>query len=66
MSERPHEFARMKQLLLSTRGTQHLDDLKRMIRKWPTPGAPGQDGINRALIRALDEMHRRLDVLLKI
>ncbi len=66
MSEQDHRMYRMKQILLHTRGTQHLDALKRMVRNWRTPGAPGQDGVNRALIRAVDELHNRLDALLKI
>jgi len=66
MTRASHEITRLKQILLSTRDRRHLDRLKRLVRKWQSPGAPGQDAVNRALIRSMDELHQRLDGLLRI
>ncbi len=66
MTSSEHQFIRMKQLLMSTADKPKLYALKNMIRNWQTPGAPGQDAINRAMVRAIDELQNRLDSLLKI
>ncbi len=57
---------RLKQLLLATYPRPHLDELRRQVRGWNSHGAPGQDAINRALVRALDELHARIDALTRI
>lgn len=60
------EILRLKQILLSTSSKIHLAELKRQIRRWQQPGAPGQDAINRAMVRAIDEVQSRLDALIRI
>ncbi len=66
MSTSEFQLLRMKQLLMSTADKPQLYALKRMVRNWQTPGAPGQDAINRAAVRALDEIQNRLDAPLKV
>ncbi len=56
---------RLKQILLDTHHKPELEALKRLIRNWRSPGAPGQDAFNRGVVRALDEIQRRLDALLR-
>jgi hypothetical protein len=56
---------RLKQLLLATFARPNLDELKRQVRGWHSTGSPGQDAINRATVRAIEELHMRLDALLK-
>ncbi|MCG8408086.1 MAG: hypothetical protein MI923_23045 [Phycisphaerales bacterium] len=65
MTEHNIGFTRLRQILLSTSQKPHLAALKRMVRNWRQPGA-GQDAINRAMIRAMDEIQERLDALLKV
>ena len=60
------EANRLKPLLLTTHERPRLEDLKRQVRGWHSSGAPGQEAINRAVVRAIDELHARIDVLLKI
>jgi len=61
------DVTRLRQLLLSTSHKPKLEELMQQVRKWsPRGSSPGQDDINRALVRALDEVHARIDVLLKI
>jgi hypothetical protein len=57
---------RLKQLLLTAHERPKLEELKRQVRGWHSSGAPGQDAINRAVVRAIDDLHARMDVLLKI
>ena len=57
---------RLKQLLLATYARPNLDELRRQVRGWRSTGAPGQDAINRAFVRALDELHGRIDALSRI
>lgn len=66
MSLGQHEMVRLRQLLLSTHAKPQMETLKRMIRKWQSSQSTGQDAVNRAVVRALDELHNRLDVLLKV
>ncbi len=66
MSTSEFQLLRMTQILMSTAEKPKLYALKNMIRNWQTPGAPGQDAINRAVVRALDELQNRLDALLKV
>lgn len=66
MSLGQHEWARLRQLILSTHAKPQMETLKRMVRKWQSPRSTGQDAVNRAMVRALDELHNRIDVLLKV
>ena len=59
------ELRRLKSLLLATHGKPNLEHLKRLVRHWSQSGT-GQEGVNRAIVRALDEIQNRLDVLLRI
>ncbi|HUN80298.1 MAG TPA: hypothetical protein VMV81_02200 [Phycisphaerae bacterium] len=59
------EMQRFKSLLLATQSKPQLEHLKRLVRNWSQRG-PGQDGVNRAMVRALDEVQNRLDALLRI
>jgi phosphoribulokinase len=56
---------RLKSLPLSTHGKPNLEHLKRLVRHWSQSGT-GQEGVNRAVVRALDEIQNRLDALLRI
>ncbi len=66
MSETAHALARLRQLLLSTHEKQRLEALKDLVRKWYASGNTGQDAINRAVVRAIEEVQHRLDQLIKI
>jgi hypothetical protein len=61
-----HGEHRPGQLLLATYARPNLDELKRQVRGWHSNGSPGQDAINRAMVRALDELHARIDALTRI
>lgn len=56
---------RMKQILLDTCENRELQELKRLVRNWRSPGGPGQDAFNRAVVRAIDHIQRRMDALLR-
>lgn len=66
MSTHEHDMTRMRRILRNTSRKAALEDLKLMLRNWRSAGAPGQDALNRAIIRALNEAHERLDALLRI
>ena len=57
---------RFKQLLLITHAKPRLEELKRQVRGWRGAGAPGQDAINRAVVRAIDEIQQRIDALIRV
>ena len=58
--------SRMRLLLLATHSKPRLEELKRQVRRWQTKGSMGQDAINRAIVRAIDEVQERMDTLLKV
>lgn len=60
------ELQRLRQLIILGSGKPNLAELKKLVRHWNQRGATGQEGINRALIRAIDELSGRLDVLLRM
>lgn len=66
MTEQNPGFTRLRQILLNTTEKPNLMSLKRMVRNWRQPGTPGQDAVNRAMIRAIDEIQQRLDALLRV
>ena len=66
MEEKSHELVRMKQILSCTMENVPLQELKRLVRQWASPGIGQQDAINRAMIRSIDRLQTRLDALLRI
>ncbi len=60
------QMRRMKQILMLSSQKPMLLALKKRVRNWKTPGAPNQDGVNRAIVRALDEIQNRLDSLMRL
>jgi len=66
MSQTSHELIRMRQLLLSTMDKPRLEALKRLVRNYNAHGGVGQEAVNRAVVRALIELHHRLDSLIRV
>jgi hypothetical protein len=66
MSGAGEDLQRLRQLIILGSGKPNLAELKKLVRHWSQRGATGQEGINRALVRAIDELHGRLDVLVRI
>lgn len=66
MSSTGTDLLRLRQLLMMGSGKPNLAELKRAVHHWHQRGATGQELINRAMVRAIDELHGRLDVLLRI
>lgn len=66
MIDANHAFTRMRQILLSTADKQRLMTLKDLVRNWHSSGGAGQDAINRAVVRAIEEVQNRLDQLMKV